>query len=271
MSKWTKVLDKARKAKNDEFYTQYKDIEKEVSLHKDCFKNKVVYCPCDDWEKSQFVKFFLDHFKEYKLKELIATSYPKGKVLITTLNYCGFLEGDGDFRSCGDFFEKADFVVTNPPFSLFKDFFECIKNKNFLVLGPVNAITYKNIFPWIKENKVWTTSTTKHVFFKVPNGGYKELKNVRWFTNFDRVEKPFVELIEKYTPEKYLKYDNCEAIEAKSIPCDYDGVIGVPVTFLDKYNPYQFEIVGYLGNPFINGAAIYKRILIRRLKIAEQQ
>lgn len=271
------TLNKAQTRKKDEFYTQYEDVEKELSLHD--FSGSTVYCPCDDYDKSAFVKYFREHFN---LKMLI-TSAISGKFMIKTQEKEEFFEGDGNFLFCKKYFDMADYVVTNPPFSMFHEFFECIKNKKFLVLGPQNAVTYNEVFPYFKSGEVFFTTTIRNgdIMFTVPDDyeleaagcgvnekgqKYIRVPSIRWFTNFDKVERPFIELTQKYTPEKYPEYSNCEAInvgKTKDIPCDYKGVMGVPVTFLDKYNPRQFELVGMMNSPVLNGKTVYKRLLVR--------
>ena len=309
MAKNTNLTD-AKKAKNDEFYTQIEDIEKELKNYKDFFKGKVVYCNCDrvDGEnRSNFFVYFAENFKEFGLKRLICTTYNKGgkgRLCIyngdTNLNNIIDMDGDGDFRSeeCVKWLKKCDVVVTNPPFSLFRDFVAQLMeyNKKFLIIGNINAITYKEIFPLIKDNKLWLGASIKSGDrkFYVPDNyplnasgcGIDEkgkrfirVKGVRWFTNIDHNKNNSpLELYKKYNPKDYPKYDNYDAInvdKTKDIPCDYNGVMGVPITFLDKYCPTQFEIVGIHGNCYdytkpeksltINGKKVYKRIMIRKI------
>ena len=270
-------LHKARKNKNDEFYTQLADIEKELVHYVDFFKGKTVYCNCDDARESNFFKYFYNKFEELGLKKLIATGYKEnghGVVLV----YEGDkndnreikvteLQGDGDFRSeeCIGFLKEADVIVTNPPFSLFREYVKQLMeyNKKFLIIGNMNAITFKEIFPLIKANKLWLglTMNGSNRWFRVPDNYEKSssmkvengikycfVKSVVWFTNLEHNRrKEELILINKYTPEEYPKYDNYDAInvdKVSDIPIDYDGVIGVPITFLDKYSPDQFEIVG---------------------------
>ena len=309
MAKNTNLTD-AKKAKNDEFYTQIEDIEKELKNYKDFFKGKVVYCNCDrvDGEnRSNFFVYFAENFIEFGLKRLICTTYNKGgkgRLCIyngdTNLNNIIDMDGDGDFRSeeCVKWLKKCDVVVTNPPFSLFRDFVAQLMeyNKKFLIIGNINAITYKEIFPLIKDNKLWLGASIKSGDrkFYVPDNyplnasgcGIDEkgkrfirVKGVRWFTNIDHNKNNSpLELYKKYNPKDYPKYDNYDAInvdKTKDIPCDYNGVMGVPITFLDKYCPTQFEIVGIHGNCYdytkpeksltINGKKVYKRIMIRKI------
>ena len=291
-------LSNAKRAKNDEFYTQLSDIENELKHYKSHFAGKVVYCNCDDARKSNFFRFFQKKFNDYGLKKLITTSYNEnghGSVLVYEGDTNGNgklddnevkvseLKGNGDFRSeeCIELLKEADIVVTNPPFSLFREFIATLVHydKKFLVIGNKNAITYKEIFPLIKENKLWLGYYCPNEF-RLPNGDTTKKVNglCRWFTNLD-IKKRHEDLIlyKKYTAEEFPKYDNYDAIEVSKtsdIPMDYDGIIGVPITFLDKFNPSQFEIVGCanhgtdnkydLCKPTIKGKLIYKRLLIKR-------
>lgn len=318
-------LHTAKATKNDEFYTQLEDIENELKYYKEHFRGKVVYCNCDGFlndEKSNFFVYFSLNYEVFGLKGLICTKYnPNGKgrkyEYYGDLNgnnypdeeeiFTSDLEGDGDFRSeeCIELLKKCDIVCTNPPFSLFRQYvgqlFEY--KKDFLIIGNVNAITYKEIFPLIKGNKMWlgVSSFNKGMYFGVPDdytyadtykfdrerNGKKVMRvsSICWFTNLDH-KKRHEELLlyKKYNTEEYPKYDNYDAIEVSkvtSIPIDYDGVMGVPITFLDKYCPTQFEIVGWsrhnnmnmdggfwLGgkaDATINGKEVYRRILIKRI------
>jgi len=352
-------LADAKNAKNDEFYTQYKDIEKEMNAYLEynpnTFKNKTILCPCDDPEWSNFTKYFAQNFEKLKLKKLISTSYAfvskgtKGKYIVTTferknknfnkdkveikgknftldkdrtgdnkidiadLDY-KYLEGDGDFRSeeVTKLRDEADFIITNPPFSLFREFLAWIleAKKQFLIIGNINAITYKDVFPLIKNNKVWLgpSITSGDREFEVPKeivdmnkftGKIREGKyfqrvvGVRWFTNLEHGRRHLpiplmkeAEIIKFVTKKPFKKYDNYEAIEVslvKNIPKDYKGIMGVPISFLDKYNPDQFKILGSdynvkegmlpkLINPkwkgkmdrgYIDNQRIYTRIFIK--------
>jgi hypothetical protein len=333
-----KSLTNAKRAKNDEFYTQYVDIQKEIEAYleynPDVFRNKVVYCNCDDPFESNFFRYFVLNFKRLRLKQLITTSYKpspvantqlqlfgddktlskqKGRPKITANKFIinkvfgidgdgGFnlkdvikqlkankhnewtpLEGDGDFRSdeCINLLKQSDIVITNPPFSLFREYVKQIfdYSKQFVIIGSMNAITYKEVFPKIKENKMWLGATNFNIgmYFQVPDGfvyadSYKfereqngvkvnRVPGVCWFTNLDHGRRhqplPLMTMRDnlKYSKHKqikgkksYYKYDNYDAIEVPftdAIPNDHDGVMGVPITFLDKYSPDQFEIIGY--------------------------
>ena len=261
-------LCEARKNKNDEFYTRYDDIEAEVMKYREQFKDKVVYLPCDDPadKKSEFWTFFVDNFDAFGLKKLIATHYEENgkayKIWIDEdTSNDGFvndgdaqqedLEGNGDFQSpeCIAIMEECDIVCTNPPFSLFRSFVDTIlkANKQFLIIGNQNAFTYKEIFKLIKENKIWTGYNMVKQFNQ-PDGSIKKFGNVCWFTNMrtSKREEEFV-FTREYNTIDYPKYDNYDAIEVNrlvNIPGDYYEPMGVPITFLDKYNPNQFEIIG---------------------------
>ena len=330
-----KLLHKAKKSKSDEFYTQYVDIQKEVEAYleynPDSFRDKVVYCNCDDPFESNFFRYFVLNFERIGLKQLITTSYKpppvanmqlelfgnnetpkqiKGRPKVTAnkfiINSVGDIDGDGefnlkdvalqlkqnkqnewapleddgDFRSneCIEILKQSDIVVTNPPFSLFREFLKQIVDfdKKFLVIANINAITYKEVFPLIKENKIWLgTGMGRWISgFIVPEsyelyGSEARIdedgnrivatNNCLWFTNLEHGKRyqplPLMTMSDniKFSSHKnikgqeYQKYDNYDAIEVPytdSIPSDYDGVMGVPITFLDKYNPKQFEIIG---------------------------
>lgn len=303
-------LCEARKNKNDEFYTRYDDIEAEVMKYREQFKDKVVYLPCDDpaEKKSEFWTFFVNNFDAFGLKKLIATHYEENgkayKIWIDgDTSNDGFvndgdaqqedLQGNGDFRSpeCIAIMEECDIVCTNPPFSLFRSFVDTIMkaDKKFLIIGNQNAFTYKEIFKLIKENKIWTGYNMVKQFNQ-PDGSIKKFNNICWFTNLtvNKSNEEFV-LTKEYNPINYPKYDNYDAIEVDriaNIPKDYYDVMGVPITFINKYNPNQFEILGhttssdkspeveklrtnpkYRNGGRINGKEKYHRILIRRKKI----
>jgi len=289
-----KGLNSARDAKKDEFYTQLSDIEKELKHYKAHFKGKVVYCNCDDPRVSNFFHYFSFNFERLGLRKLIATCYKSQEVDLFSseqseraicLEYTGDkngnrvpdleeigiqqLKGDGDFRSAEsiELLKQADIVVTNPPFSLFREYVTQLVNydKKFLIVGNINAVTTKEIFPLIESNKVWLGPSIKSGDreFGVPDSyplnaagsriddegkKYIRVKGVRWFTNLDFKERhEDLILYKEYSPENFLKYDNYEAIDVgvtKEIPANYNGTMGVPITFLDKHNPDQFDIVG---------------------------
>ena len=334
------ILNKAKSAKdNDEFYTTYETVEKELAHYTVEFKNKIVLCNCDDPFESNFAKYFIKNFNALKLKGLICTSHRTSKILGTysdlvdidgkslskdngyvlmlskvdeTINNTSSdskihkyikekgivrkLKGDGDFRSdeCQEYLKMSDIVVTNPPFSLFRELISLVTkyDKKYLVIGNQNAITYKEIFPLIQENKAWIGYQFGEMAFRVPQDSepretrfwidetgqkWRSLGNAMWLTNIDmnrRHEK--LELTKFYDPSLYPRYDEYDAIEVSKvalIPQDYTGIMGVPITFLNKYNPDQFEIIGEanhgsdnsfdLFKPTINGKLKFKRILIR--------
>ena len=285
-------LHKARDTKNDEFYTQLTDVSKEMMHYKQHFKNKIVLCNCDDPTWSAFWEYFHLNFAELGLKKLISTHYDQNNPTYR-MEYTGGddndievgiktpLEGNGDFRNqeCLNILDEADVVVTNPPFSLFREYVAVLMEheKSFLIIGNVNAITYKDFFPLLKNGDVWIGYNSPSEF-DTPNGLTKKVQG-HWFTNLG-VTKRHEKLIlrKKYRPEEYPQYDNYDAIEVSKvsdIPVDYDGVMGVPISFMEKYNPEQFEIIGldrytvpkeFLvgGRVAINGKATYARILIRK-------
>ena len=259
-------LNKAKTAKNDEFYTQLSDIEKELGHYKDHFKDKIVFCNCDDPEESNFWFYFAQNFQFLGLKKLISTHYETDKPsykleIVKDVNADGKINNldviktpliqNGDFRSneCIELLKECDIVVTNPPFSLFREFVAQLVtyDKQFLIIGSQNAITYKETFELIKNNKVWVGYTFPKEF-KQPDDSFKKFGNICWFTNID-VKKRHEDLVlyRKYIPDQYPKYDNYDAINVDKtvdIPMDYAGVMGVPISFMDKYNPEQFEILG---------------------------
>lgn len=319
-------LTKAKNAKNDEFYTQYQDIEKEINAYLEynptVFQDKTILLPCDDPEWSNFTKFFAQNFERFGLKRLISTSYApesklykgayqptlfeiespqfdkektiiNGKIFILEKDITGdgkidvddlewnYLEGDGDFRSkeITKLRDEADIIITNPPFSLFREFLAWIveAEKEFVIIGNMNAITYKEVFPLIKEDKMWmgATGSGKDMVFAVPDGSiiderdkkkaerlgyvgnYTRLGNSCWYSNIDHGKRhqPIqlmsmednIKFNKKLKGQEYQKYDNYDAIEVPytdAIPNDYEGVMGVPISFLDKYSPEQFEIIG---------------------------
>ena len=390
------ALGAAKTAQNDEFYTQYSDIEAEmnayVEYNHDVFRDKTILLPCDDPEWSNFTKYFAANFERFGLKKLISTSYAKsagsrqltsfesesplydagkhdthgklftlthdkdgsGRVDTDDIEFSGYLEGDGDFRSeeVKRLRDEADVVITNPPFSLFREFLAWIMEagKQFVILGNMNAITYKEVFPLLKDNKIWLgyKSLNQDMYFDVPKerrqwlienknegSAYKiidgvvmgRLASACWFTNLDHGKRhqPLLldtmahnlkfnkklrkKLENDYGKLEYPHYDNYNAIEVpftECIPSDYDGVMGVPITFMDKYNPDQFEIVGMCENldlyklktrvytseechqryfelfgksgtydlnaaGVVNGKKVYQRILIRPKKRGDNQ
>ena len=358
-------LGEAKKAKNDEFYTQYGDIEAEMNSYVEydpnVFRDKVILLPCDDPEWSNFTKYFSSNFTRFGIKKLISTSYAKGasnkeitlfemesplfdeekhetrgKIFTLThdkdgsgmidtddIEFSGYLEGDGDFRSeeVKKLRDEADIIITNPPFSLFREFLAWIMEakKKFIIIGNINCLTYKEVFPLIKSNQIWTgyrfnqRVNGKNMTFRVPKDyplagtelyvgkdgeKYISVAGTGWFTNIEhgkrhenllldtmehnlKFNKQLKKKFEEYGCKTYPKYDNYDAIEVpftECIPSDYDGVMGVPITFLDKFNPEQFEILGATeseGKGFsnglwngdvaqatINGARVYKRLFI---------
>jgi len=377
-------LTNAKRAKNDEFYTQYSDIQKEIEAYLEynpnVFRDKVVYCNCDDPFESNFFRYFVLNFNKLGLKKLVTTSYKpspvanmelplygndktvtqsKGRPKVTAnkfiINEVHDIDGDGefnlkdvakqlkankhneweplkedgDFRSpeCVELLNQSDIVVTNPPFSLFREYVKQLfdYNKKFVIIGSMNAITYKEIFPLIKENKMWLGNKTssQQMFLEAPKEYTEKVMASRpqgmwwriidgkpligihtalWFTNLDHGRRhqplPLMTMEEnlKYSKHKeiknkkaYDKYDNYDAIEVSftdSIPSDYDGVMGVPISFLDKYNPEQFEIIGgtangqvpnefkigrfkVYNNPISDDRKIYQRILIKHKKVGK--
>lgn len=278
-------LNSAKINKEDEFYTRYEDIEKEMEHYTEHLKAKVVYCPCDDYRWSNFVNYFKDNYDRLGLKGLIASNYDIGQGAYV-YEYDGKsgvvrrLEGNGDFRSaeCIEFLKEADVVVTNPPFSLFREYVKQLMDygKKFLVIGSMNAITYKEIFPYIKNDELWLGNQNVKEF-RSPNGETKKFGNILWYTNIQHKKRNTpLDLYKRYSNE-YPKYDNYDAIEVSKvsdIPMDYDGVMGVPITFLDKYCPEQFEIVKFRkGDDYkdlaVNGKTPYFRILIKRKLFCE--
>ncbi|MCS4487595.1 adenine-specific methyltransferase EcoRI family protein [Streptococcus sciuri] len=325
-------LTRAKADKEDEFYTQISDIEKELKHYTSHFKGKHVFCNCDDPEESSFWRYFTLNFKRLGLSRLTSTHYmengqsyrldiyknvpdeAKNKPTFLTLEgsnidlplgYITNLEGDGDFRSDESIaiLKECDIVVTNPPFSLFREFIAQLfkYQKDFLIIGNQNAITYKEIFGYLQSKQMWLGANYGDMAFKVPahyeprktrfwidetGQKWRSLGNICWFTNLDFKQR-HEELIlyKSYTPEEYPEYDNYHAInidKVAEIPFDYDGVMGVPITFMCKYNPEQFEIIwttdrggdGQLEKikkphsrydaPIINGNGKYKRIIIKR-------
>lgn len=283
-----RTLQKAKKNKYDEFYTQLPDIENELKHYKQHFRGKTVLCNCDDPRVSNFFHYFSHNFEALGLKKLITTCYKSQERDLFSSNSCDcaiwleyngdrngnrvpdpeeigihYFKGDGDFRSpeCIELLKQADIVVTNPPFSLFREYVaQLIKyDKKFVIIGNQNALHYKDFFPLIKENKLWLGYTFPKLF-KVPDNvegksvkvvdgvKYQQFGNIGWYTNLD-IAKRHEELIlyKSYIPEEYPKYDNFDAIDVSAvneIPCDYYGIMGVPDSFLEQFNPEQFELIG---------------------------
>lgn len=311
-----KNLHRANREKNDEFYTQLADIENELKHYTHHFKNKIIFCNCDDPTESNFFRYFALNFNRLGLKKLITThfDYEKPTYKLELERQLDLLDLDengnlnfeylkriplaqnGDFRSpeCIDILQQADIVITNPPFSLFREYMAQLMEyqKKFVIVGNQNAITYKDIFKLIKENQIWLGNKSGDMAFKVPDyyeekatrywqdetgQKWRSLGNICWFTNLDHSKRHEELLLYKtYSPDEYPKYDNYNAIEVskvKEIPMDYQGAMGVPITFLDKYNPEQFEILGidrYIeNNPnpgrrfSMNGKEVYARIVIQ--------
>lgn len=356
-------LHMSRNDKADEFYTQLSLIESELKHYRPHFKDKTIFCNCDDPYESNFFKYFAMNFNALGLKKLITTCYATspvvgnefqyyadklgqltftpaeddtpiaqigerrpykveitevtdenrdGRIDLTDVEYLmrsrnntmTLLDGDGDFRSpeCVELLKEADIVVTNPPFSLFRDYIALLMkhDKQFLIVGNQNAITYREVLPLIRDSKIWLGYNNGHFWFKVPDS-YEEKKtdfkidengqkwrrmgNICWFTNLD-IEKRHEDmpLFRTYSPEAYPQYDNYDAIEVNrtaDIPCDYYGIMGVPITFMQYFNPNQFEILGdsryHDGQDFsddinvISGKTLYRRILIRRKQVTTNE
>ena len=257
-------LHRAKEAKNDEFYTQLADVENELVHYREHFRGKTVFCNCDDPTWSAFWKYFHLNFGFLGLKRLISTHYDKEQSTYM-MEYLGGddndvsvgtktpLKGNGDFRNeeCLELLRQSDIVVTNPPFSLFREFVGTLMEygKKFIVIGNKNAVTYKEMFPLLRSDEVWFGYYSPSEF-GTPSGTTKKINGLsRWFTNLD-IKKRHENLIlyKHYSPEEFPKYDNYDAInvdKVSDIPLDYNGVMGVPITFLDKYNPEQFEIVAF--------------------------
>lgn len=296
-------LHKAKNEKNDEFFTMLSDIEKELQHYKEHFKDKVVYCNCDDHRFSNFYRYFSLNFEFLGLKKLISTHF-SGDGIAYKLEITRDVNGDGqineldtvetalkqngDFRSdeCIELLKEADIVVSNPPFSLFREYITQLNeyNKQFLVIGSMNAITYKDCFSLIKNNKMWLGNNYVKEFVQ-PSGEVKKFGNICWFTNIPHKKRnEEIILYKTYNETEYPKYDNYNAInvdKTKEIPMDFDGVMGVPISFLDRYNPNQFEILGgtangivpeelkignykTYNNPFLGNRKVYQRLLIKR-------
>lgn len=297
-------LHTAKKAKNDEFYTQVRDVEREIEHYRPHFIDKVIYMPCDNPEWSNFWRVLKGQFSAIRCKKIVATFYNgiiDKDIQPYKLEYDGvtetktMLEGDGDFRSeeCTKIMQESDIVITNPPFSMFREFVKWLEDagKKYLIIGNVNAITYKEIFPLIKENKMWfgvSIHSGDRKFYVsddyplnaagcgIDNDGKRfiRVKGIRWFTNLDIPSRhDFIHSGRRYarTPDKYPKYDNYDAInvdKTNEIPDDYDGVMGVPITFLDKYCPEQYEIIDINPHFFImveNGLPKLKQLTLKNV------
>ena len=333
-----KNLTAARKQKNDEFYTRLSDIEQELHHYTNYLRGKVVFCNCDDPCVSNFFRYFSDNFEYLGLKKLIVACYRNQERDLFSrheperaiwLEYTGNtkggrvpnveeigihkFEGDGDFRSAEsiDLLKQSDIVVTNPPFSLFREYVAQLveHSKKFLIIGNKNAIIYKEVFPLIKDNRLWVgcTSMSKDLLFDLPPSVALELKAKKragssfriiegvvkgrsqsiWFTNID-IKKRHESLVlyKRYSPDEYPTYDNYDAIEVsktENIPIDWAGVMGVPISFLDKYNPAQFELLGsnsdlsqdpakvYGRFSYLNGKATFRRLFIRNKNPVKNQ
>jgi len=300
-----KNLHKAKHDKNDEFYTQLPDIENELKHYEQHFENKVVLCNCDDFKISNFYLYFSRNFKQLKLKKLITTCYVAEQAnLFENIDreqgtYHEYIEtdkikeekecvlkGSGHFKGeeCIDLLKQSDIVVTNPPFSLFRQYMNVLieYNKKFLIIGSLNAVTYKNVFPLIKENIIWLGMSSPGITFKKPDGSVKHMGFAVWFTNLSHKkqnEELMLTKIYEDNEQDYPKYKNYDAIEVSkvdNIPKDYYGVMGVPINFLTKYNPDQFEILGcnrgidqdpngvYGRGSFIGRKESFKRLFIKR-------
>ncbi len=266
-------LAKAKINKNDEFFTRLEDIEKELNQYNpEYFKNKIIFCNCDDPTSSNFWKFFHMNFNRFQMKKLISTHYNHDGSSSYKMEYQSNnpsddinldlgkktpLKSDGDFRSkeCLNLMDESDLVITNPPFSLARDYVQTLVDheKSFIIIGDLSWITYKEIFPLIKENKMWLGYTTVKEFLQ-PDGTYKKFGNKLWYTNVDTTKRHqkfesnyFYNKRQKLYPDLYPTYDNYDAIEVSKViqlPLDYKGKMGVPVSFLNSYNPDQFEIIG---------------------------
>ena len=313
-------LHSAKKNKKDEFYTQLSDIGNEMLHYKEQFKGKSVLCNCDDPRVSNFFHYFSYNFEHLELKKLVTTCYKNDDINLFSKNtrergifleYNGDKNGnkipdaeeigvtrlkcDGDFRSAEaiELLKQADIVVTNPPFSLFREYLAQLIEfeRKFLIIGNQNAITYKEVFNFIKDNKLWIGYNSGDMEFKVPiyyeerkirfrqdeeGQKWRSFGNICWFTNLD-LSKRHEDLLlyKKYTSQEYPRYDNCDAINVNlvaEIPLDFKGAMGVPITFLNKYNPEQFEIVKFRKGDdnrdlHIGGKPPYLRILIKNRRL----
>ena len=275
-----KNLNRAKRVKNDEFYTRVEDIALEVSKYKDYFRGKSVLCNCND-VNSSFWQYFYNNFHELGLKNLIAVSYGTNATKIEYNSSESKLLGNGDFRSkeCIELLNEADIIVTNPPFSLFREYIDILMayKKKFLIVGNLNAIKYSNVFPLLMENKIRLGYTSINKFTQA-DGSIKKFGNIVWYTNLPRSYN-ILQLDKTFNREYYPKYDNYNAIEVSrtaNIPIDYSGIIGVPISYIIKHNPQQFSIVGIfnhgtdhefdLAKPILNGRELFPRIAIKSRK-----
>ena len=297
---YNKKLNNAKKSKMDEFFTEYVTIEKELVNYSDYFKNKVIYCNCDDYRTSNFYRYFVNNFNVLGIKKLICTWYelPYGGVCeyYDGVNHVDALPFDGDFRNpkLEAIIDECDVIVTNPPFSLFRDFIKLVidNSKDFIVLGNLNAVKYKDVFPYIKSGKILLGKSIRagDVEFIVPDSFFDKEKtknykiseingeklvkvpSIRWYTNikYEGANEYDLKLTKKMGENEYFFYDdhpnilNCDKV--LDIPMDYDGEIGVPVNYIDKHNDKKFEIVGLLRGPIIHNKTKYDRIVLKRLK-----
>ncbi len=276
-------LHAAKDAKNDEFYTRLEDINEEMNHYEDKFRGKVIFCNCDDPKWSNFWKYFHLNFEYLGLKKLITTHYESEEVQSYKIEYTGGndenfeegtitpLEQNGDFRSdeCIALLDEADIVVTNPPFSLFREYVAILMehNKEFLIIGSMNAAHYKEIFPLLKDNKIWFGLSMPKEFFQI-DGTIKKFGNIHWYTNLDHYKRhEILETTYLYSkkdilyPELYPQYENFNGInvdKVNQIPLDYDGYMGVPDGFLDIYNPSQFELIGLSSGDMAKLAGVTK-------------
>ena len=284
----------------DEFFTEYCVIEKELINYTDYFSGKTIYCNCDNYKTSNFYRFFANNFDKLGLKKIICTWYsqPYGGIceFYDGKNHISGLDFNGDFRNdkINEIINECDVIVTHPPFSLFRDFIKLVmeKSKDFIVLGNLNAVKYKAIFPYIKDNKIFLGKSIHagDVEFIVPDEFFDKEKtknykidektgdklvkvpSIRWYTNikYDGVNSYNLKLTKKFDENTYTVYDdnshiiNCDRV--LDIPADYDGEIGVPVNYIDKHNDKMFEIVGLLRSPIISDKRLYDRIVLKRVK-----
>ena len=307
----TQNLDQAKRNKCDEFYTRYDTIEQEMQHFSNDFNDKVICCPCDDYTRSNFYKYFFNNFKRLKLKKLITSCYypytyalfaqnrsPRANYTITELIDGQVVttpymhECDGDFRSeqVRNLIKQSDIVVTNPPFSLMRDFISAVRHKQFIILANMNIITFNNIFPLFMSNKIFigVNHRSGDIPFEIPDNyanrsdserlidGVKVVRfsSINWYNNIRFTPTEPLILTKHYTPEEYPKYDNCDAIlinKTCDIPKDYEGAMAVPITFLEKWNPDQFSLNGMVSKDgTVKGKLPYVRLLIKNKHPVEQ-